>query len=154
MAKSAFEKFVEARLEEQKKEIMSEAVDDYLKSIPDYNMSLSSFIDQMKKDDLWDQIGSMSVTDLANIVNPPAFGAKSGRSKRLTKAHKQHVLSQIPEFLSKSSWSRKRDIAKAVQIDAKKLNGPLRELVSSKKIKKHGEKGATKYTFIGDKTKP
>jgi hypothetical protein len=151
MAKSDFEKFVDAKLEEQRREIVEEAKTQYLSSLPDYNVPLGAFIEQMRSEGLWDSISGMSLVELADIVNPPTGGRRSGR---LTKAQKGEILDRIPLFLEKNSWSRKGDIARALNVDAKKLGGPLRELVGAKRLKKQGQRGATRYTLVGDKTKP
>lgn len=151
MAKSNFEKFIEARLQEQKQSIIEEARHEYLANLPDYTITLEQFIKEMQADGLWDSVSQMSLADLANHVNPPAARTAG---KRMTKAEKERILERIPEFLENNPWSKKREIGRGVGADPKKLNGPLRELLDSKKIKKQGEKGGTVYAVRGEKTKP
>lgn len=151
MVKSNFEKFIESRLEEEKKTIIEEAKTDYIANLPDYDISLKQFIEEMKSDGLWDHVGEMSLVDLANVVNP---SRPAGKGKRMTKAEKAKIMERIPEFLDRNSWSKKSDIARAIGVDGKKLNGPLHELIEARKIKKVGEKGGTRYTVVGDKAKP
>jgi len=153
MAKSAFEKFVDAKLEEQKKCLMEEATREYLGSLPSYDIRLADFVGQMKEDGIWDTVEKMTLVEIASVVYPPA-ARKGGRSRRLTKVEKETILAKIPEFLDRGGWLKKREIAKAIGVEPRKLTGPLRELADAKKIKKHGEKGATKYAATGEKSKP
>ncbi len=151
MAKSNFEKFIDARMEEKKKEMIDEFRTEYLRKLPDFNITLKAFIKEMETDGLWDHVGDMTLAQLVKEISPSSF--KNGRS-RMTKAEKERLLEKVPEFLSKNSWSKKMAIARGVGAEPKKLNTVLKELVAGKKIKRTGDKGATMYTFVGDKEKP
>lgn len=153
MPKSAFDKFVEEKLAEEKDRLLAEAAEEFLSTGVDYSVSLEQFMEEMMKSGIWDHIKEYSMIDIANIINPPSV-SKGGRGKRLTKAEVEQLLEDIPAFLANNPWSKKKAVAQALGYDPKKLNSPLRQLLDSKAIKKHGEKGATVYAARGEKVKP
>jgi len=152
MAKGEFEKFVAARIDEEKEKLYAEAAGEYLASQVDYGVSIEQFMEDMMAAGVWDHVKRYSMIEIANIINPPT-PMRTGGGKRLTKAEKQRIMDEIPVFLEKNPWSKRKDIAEAVGIEPRKLTASLREL-TGKKIKKHGQRGATVYAVRGEATKP
>lgn len=67
--------------------------------------------------------------------------------KRITKAEKEQLVEGILGFLKDNPDSAVTDIAEAVGHDVKTTGTQLRSLVAEKKVKKKGERKATRYSL-------
>ena len=123
----------------------------------DENKTFGELVEHATKNGWVDHLNNMKLTAIATIINPPPVHdteGQGGTSRRLTKAEIMELRDSILEYLGENAWASKSDIAEAVSFPKAKLGPQIQALRREDKIKKHGEKGGTRYALKSEKTKP
>jgi hypothetical protein len=102
----------------------------------------------------------VQLLELAKLINPAREAAlslnRSGVARtriRLTAEERSDLYERIIAYLKDNPWSQNSDIARAVDVDSKRLGMHLRDLKNEQKLMSVGIRSKMRYAIAGETSK-